>query len=157
MADQTGPDAPKNDPLPRNRPNPAEPAAVAAPSGGSRWLPLAAALVVGLILGALGWAVARPSGTSEASPSPAATVTVTSTPAAGSNGDASTISIPASCKEIATDAQKVRDLLTQAVDAAKALDATKMSSVLRQMDAQQQKIADTTKTCTDALPTGVST
>ncbi len=150
-------DHPHDDhPLPANRPNPAsDPGAATAPASGRRWLLLALAFVVGLVLGGLGWALIQSPGTTSAAGA-APTVTVTS-PAPAETGTASpTIVLPAACKEISTEAQTIRDLLGQAAAAAQSLDATKMSTVLREMDTQQRKITDSIKACTDAMPPGVS-
>lgn len=157
MPEHTGPDQPNNDPIPPNRPNPPMSSPPpAARSGGRRWLPLVVAFVVGIVVGVAGWALAGSSSTTSAAGEPVtSTVTMTAPSAAQSNGASPTITLPAACKEISTDAQQIRDLLGQAVDAAKSLDATKMSTVLREMDTQQQKITDATKACTAAMPSGV--
>lgn len=65
-----------------------------------------------------------------------------------------TVVIPAICLNLTDDAQAIVDLSTQAAEAARDLKASKLSSLVRQLDAAQQVLRDDTAACRAAGTNG---
>lgn len=116
-------------------------AAAGGRGGGRWWLIPALTFVVGLLLGGVVMGVSRDTGPSDpvtaAGGGAAATAAPTSgagvtSPAPGASGDV-TVTVPRECAALSEDAQQAATLLTQAADAARALDAGKLADIVRQM------------------------
>ena len=118
--------------------------------GGSTFFPVLM-LLVGLAVGiGLTWLVTTLSTRGDsAAPAPTSTVTVTA--------PTQVVSVPASCLRIADEADVLQQQITTAVDAARSLDASRLSEVVRQLDARQQQVGKTADECRAGLPTSVTT
>lgn len=145
---------------------PEGPASTSPPTAGSGrpWALIAAAFVVGALLGGLVIGLARSgSGSTSASAPVTSTVTVTSTasPTGASTGGA-TIAVPQQCLQVASDAQQLAQVADQAVAAARDLNAAKLSDLVRQLDSAQTALRADGQACKDAggsvsLPTSGTT
>ena len=118
---------------------------------GRWWLLPAVTFLVGVVLGALVlWVSTSSSGTPSSSStsnpsqtSPAATVTTTVTAAA-------TVSVPRQCLQVADDSKVVTDIVAQMVTAARDLNASKLSTLVRDLQSAQSTLQQHAGTCRDA-------
>lgn len=111
------------------------------------WL-VPAAATAGLLVGALGgWIAATNSdvSTDEATPAPAVVESAAPTPAPTELP--SGVTVPRSCLLIADEAQGLDGILTDGADAARDLDATRLSPLVREFAAKRQRIAELTQEC----------
>jgi hypothetical protein len=130
------------------------------PSRGNPWVWPLVALVVGLAIGALAMNLARSGGgsgaTASPTPTPATAVTGSPTSAATATGTATAIAtgtVPAECLEVADDSQKLVALANQAVQAARDLNASQLSDLVRQIGESQQTLTNHADTCRAARAT----
>lgn len=129
-------------------------------SRANAWVWPLVALVVGVGIGALVMGLARSGGGSGATasviPTPATTVTSSPTSAATVTGTATAIAtgtVPAECLEVADDSEKLVDLANQAVLAARDLNASRLSDLVRQIGESQQTLTSHADTCRAARAT----
>lgn len=166
MPEQTPDDRTPNEPVP-NEPVPNEPvenepvanerAPVDQPvtSRGSRlWLIPAVTFLVGVLLGAVVVGVSRsgdggdvaqgstPSGT-QTTAAPTVSTTTASRPAA-------TVTVPGSCLQVADNTQQLLDLVQKAAGAARDLDASQLSSIVRQLQEAQAGLQAQANACQSA-------
>ncbi len=122
--------------------------------GGRWWALPAATFLVGVVLGAgVLWAssgtdsglrAGGPSSSTSKSSSPSVvTLTATVAPSA-------TLSVPRTCLKVADDSKAVTDIVTQMVSAARDLDASKLSDLLRQLQTAQTTLGEDAATCKEA-------
>ncbi len=119
----------------------------------SWWIP-AAAFVVGLALGG-GVIAATMSGgdTGSAGSSPSASASSgapTATASPSTPADA-TLTLPGECLQVAEDSQKALDLVNDAVAAARDLDASALSDVVRELQSSQDTISKQAAECRDSV------
>lgn len=114
----------------------------------------AATFVAGLVLGALISGTGPGQDDELAGPpdgrAPAATPAVTPSPRAGG-----TVTVPASCLEIADRADELTGLIRDAAVAAAELDAARLSGIVRQMEEAQapmDELSDDCRTGADVVP-----
>lgn len=122
-----------------------------APTGGRRGV-TAVMVVVALIVGALigGGVVAATRSNDEASSAgtgPISSPTEQTSSVGTTASPSTTVVISALCLQLSDDAQAIVDLSTQAAAAARDLNASKLSSIVRRLDAAQQVLRDDTAAC----------
>lgn len=122
-------------------------------AGGAPWLVPALAFLVGVILGGVIIWVSTSSSRSGSGLSTATpTVTASVTPSDGTSSPraAATFSVPAQCLQVADDSKAVVELVNQSVAAARDLDASKLSGLVRQIQAAQQTLQANATSCRQA-------
>lgn len=131
-----------------NEKNP--PAALVESVGRQRWFIPVITFVVGLLLGGLViWAVrSGDSGTASPNASVSPTASATGT---GNGGTAApttaTVVVPAECLKVSEDASALNDLAKRAVTAARDLDASALSAVVREIDTAQTALRQHADAC----------
>jgi hypothetical protein len=138
----------------------ARPPADSAPTGGNGgpvgWLIPAVTFLVGLVLGGLVIGLLRSDfGDGDGSAAGTTPSTASATPAP-STSLAEPITIPGECVQIASDSQQLLDLVDQAVTAARDLDAEQLSSIVSQLQDQQQRVRDQAAACQQAATTSAT-
>lgn len=125
----------------------------------SRWLIPAVTFLVGLGIGMWILGAVRSSSGSISSETPTVTTTVTSTPTgfagtAGTGGTAvATARVPAECLQVDDDARRLANLSNQALAAARDLDASRLSDIVRQIGEAQSTLSAHADTCRAARTT----
>jgi hypothetical protein len=157
MADDTTPgesSTPEGDPATR-------PAVVTRDRRSERYFLIVPALafVIGVLLGgvvvaATGLGVSSNDGTTAAggassSPSP----TETGASATTSTSSDVVVTVPGECLQLSDESQQLLDLIDQAVQAARDLDATKLSGIVSQLQQAQQQLRTQTDACRAAATT----
>lgn len=118
--------------------------------GRARWFVPAITFVVGLLLGGLLIGALR-SGDSGTAPPDASASSTASTTGAGSTAapTTATVVVPAECLKVSTDAAALNDLAKRAVTAARDLNASELSSVVREIDTAQTALRQHADACRD--------
>lgn len=109
--------------------------------------------LVGVILGGVIIWVSTSSSRSNSGIStaiPTVAETVTPSHSASSPGTAATLSVPAQCLQVADDSKAVVDLVNQSVNAVRDLDASKLSDLVRQIQAAQKTLQADATSCQQA-------
>ncbi len=148
MPDQPGDDEGQDLPTTRDvdPPGPGAGRRVVAMGGRWFWLVPAATFLAGVLLT---WLVLgagdADSANNAAGPSPTSTSAgpATSTPGAGGV----TVTVPGSCLDVADSSQKVLALVRQAVQAARDLDASALSGIVRDLQAAQSDLQQQSTAC----------
>jgi hypothetical protein len=118
--------------------------------GGRRfWLIPVATFVVGLLLGGAVIALINIASDDDSAGARNGAETSTASPTPTSTGPDS-VTIPGDCIQIATDAQSLLDLVDQAVQAARDLDADALSDVVAELQTQQEALRSQASICQDA-------
>ncbi len=121
-----------------------------------RWFIPVITFVVGLLLGGLViWAV-RSGDSGTASPDASASPTVSATgPGSGGTAAPTTASVvvPAECLKLSDDASALNDLARRAVTAARDLNATELSTVVREIDTAQTALRQHADACRNVQAT----
>lgn len=132
-------------------------AAETASTGRQAWWIPAATFVVGLVLGGGVIAATQSGGDAQAggdtSSSPSASdspSSPTDSPSPSGPADA-VLTVPGECLQIAEDSQEVLDLVNDAVAAARDLDASALSDVVREIQAGQESLNEQTTLCRDSV------
>lgn len=125
----------------------------ARPRRNAFWLVPAATFLVGLLLG--GVLVAVTGSGDDASAGPEASSGPTASPT--TSGDASprpaaTVTVPGACLEVADSTQQLLALVRDAVTAARDLDASRLSSIVRQLQEEQSGLQQQANACRSAAP-----
>ncbi len=123
------------------------------PSGGVMWMIPALTFLAGVILGGvIIWVSTSSSRSNSGTGAAIPTVTKTLTPTDGTSvpGTAATLSVPAQCLKVADDSKAVMDLVNQSVAAARDLDASKLSDLVRQIQAAQKTLQTDAASCQHA-------
>ncbi|MDN5767390.1 MAG: hypothetical protein L0H78_16430 [Humibacillus sp.] len=122
------------------------------PVGRQRWFIPVITFVVGLLLGGLViWAV-RSGDSGSATPDASTAPTVAATgPTSGSTAapTTATVVVPAECLMVSEDASTLNDLVRRAVTAARDLDASALSTVVREIDTAQAALRQHADACKD--------
>jgi hypothetical protein len=119
-----------------------------------RWLLPAITFVVGVALGAVVIGVTGTGSGPTSSPTPPANsrpATTTGTPSASAT--AVTVTVPEPCLRLADDSRNVLALVDDAAAAARDLDASKLSGIVRQLQAAQSTLKDRAAACQQAAQT----
>lgn len=128
-------------------PNPVE------PLGRQRWFIPVITFVVGLLLGGLVIGALRSGDSGSTAPDAATTPTGSaSVPGSGSTASptTATVVVPAECLKVSDDATAVNDLVRRAVTAARDLDASALSAVVREIDTAQTALRQHAEACKNA-------
>ena len=120
------------------------------PLGRQRWFIPVITFVVGLLLGGLVIGALR-SGDSGSTAPDASTTPTGSATVPGSGGTAApttaTVVVPAECLKVSEDASALNDLVRRAVTAARDLDASALSAVVREIDTAQAALRQHAEAC----------
>ena len=117
-------------------------------AGGAPWLIPALTFLVGVLLGGvIIWVSTSGSGSGLNTAIPTATETVIPSDGTSSSGTDATLSVPAQCLQVADDSKAVVDLVNESVAAARDLDASKLSDLVRQIQAAQQTLQADATSC----------
>lgn len=126
------------------------------------WLIPGVTFLVGLALGGV-IVFAQQSGSNTASSGGRATpnTTVTVTPPTGApSSQVAVVQVPAACLSVADDAKAMVDIATNAVTAARNLDAASLATAVRQLDEAQKAVTASATACRAVqatLPTATAT
>jgi hypothetical protein len=118
------------------------------------WVVPAATFLVGLLLGGVVVGVSR-SGDDAAGgsgPTPVPTAEPTAAGDVTPRPDA-TVTVPGACLEVADGTQELLSLVRDAVEAARDLDAARLSSIVRQLQEAQSGLQQQAADCRSAAPT----
>lgn len=119
-------------------------------TGRSTWLIPALTFLVGLVLGAVVIGVTRSGdgGSTASSADSGSSATASATPSATApTRDGATIVVPGQCLELADGTQSALDLVTKAAQAARDLSASKLNTVVRQLQDQQSELQTLVTAC----------
>lgn len=114
-------------------------------SGTRWWLIPAVTFLVGLVLG--GGVIALAGLGSDGTPSAGSTTTPVPSPTRTTAPD---LVVPGDCVQVATDSQALLSLVDEAAQAARDLDAAKLSDLVAELRAQQQIVRDQAAACQSA-------
>lgn len=120
------------------------------PLGRQRWFIPVITFVVGLLLGGLVIGAVRSGGSGSTVPDASTSPTVAATgPASGSTAapTTATVVVPAECLKVSEDATALNDLVRRAVTAARDLDASALSEVVREIDTAQAALRQHAEAC----------
>ncbi len=126
-------------------PDPAGSTASAAhdsPRGGMSWLIPALTFLVGLLLGAVVMGVSGNGDDVDVATSPV--VAATASPSARPDA---TVTVPGSCLEVADSAEELGELVGDAAGAAQELDASGLSSIVRELQESQTGLEKKADAC----------
>ena len=120
----------------------------------TNWPAILGSLLLGLVLGSwITWAATRgDEPPPQASPTTSPTAEVVPTPSAATQ-TAGQVAVPQSCLQIAEESGRLNEALTRGVAAARDLDASAMSSIVRDFGAQQEKIQQLAEQCRQSAQT----
>lgn len=125
-----------------------------SPRANAFWLVPAATFLVGLLLGGVVVGVSGSGDDTGAGPKAPSSPTASPT----TSGDASprpaaTVTVPGACLEVADSTQQLLSLVQDAVAAARDLDASRLSSIVRQLQEAQSGLQQQAEACRSAAPT----
>lgn len=169
MPDQTNNTPPPDDDTPRARSplhkpdrhavgvDAAEPQPARRAPGSRFWLIPAATFLVGLVLGAAVLGLSRNGDGTDVADEPARGATPTVTVPATSPGGRTpaTVTVPGSCLDVADSTEELLALARQATEAARDLNASRLSSVVRQLQESQTRLQQQSNACRDAASDAV--
>ncbi|WP_312721063.1 hypothetical protein [Mobilicoccus sp.] len=141
-----------------DRPSGSTPASVRGEEPGSTmpWPLIIAALLLGLLLGAgITWAATHDGGDAgapQAEPTATSTTEPLPTPSTVTQ-TVNQVAVPQSCLQIAEESRKLNDALAKGVVAARDLDASAMSGIVRDFGAQQERIQQLAEQCRTSAET----
>lgn len=133
-------------------------AVVPSSSGGGRfWLIPAATFLIGLLLGALVVGVSgSEDGSDAAGGSPPSATQTAVTPTVGpSTRPAATVTVPGSCLDVADSTEALLGLVEEATAAAQDLNASELSSIVRQLQESQAGLQQQSSACRSAASSAV--
>lgn len=113
------------------------------------WLLPLVALIIGIVLGGGGVGLVM---NARQAPAPAPAPT---TAAPSPSGDVTPVNVPRACLRIADEAKVLQGLLDQAVTAARDLNASELSDLVRQIDEQQNALQTHAQVCRQGVQTPV--
>ena len=119
--------------------------------GRQRWFIPVITFVVGLVLGGLLIGALRSGDSTASSPDASASPTTSATGPAGGTAapTTATLVVPAECLKVSDDAATLNELARRAVTAARDLDASELSSVVREIDTAQKALREHADACRD--------
>lgn len=118
--------------------------------GRQRWFIPVITFVVGLVLGGLLIGALRSGDSGTASPVDSASPTALTTGTGGTAAPTTaTVVVPAECLKVSEDAAALNDLAKRAVTAARDLNASELSSVVREIDTAQTALRQHADACRD--------
>ena len=120
--------------------------------GRQRWFIPVITFVVGLLLGGLVIGALRSGDTGTASPDASTSPSASATgPASGGTAapTTATVVVPAECLKVSADASALNDLARRAVTAARDLNASDLSAVVREIDTAQTALRQHADACRD--------
>lgn len=124
--------------------------------GGRYWILPTLTFLVGAILSGLAFGLADSGNNNKATAPPTQTQTQPGPSTAPSGRPAGTYTVPGPCLDVADRTQELLSLVSQAATAAKDLDASKLSDIVRQIQDSQDNLQARASACQSsaaALPT----
>ena len=116
--------------------------------GRQRWFIPVITFVVGLLLGGLVIGALRSGDSGTASPVTSASPTASATGTGGTAAPTTaTVVVPAECLQVSDDAAALNDLAKRAVTAARDLNASELSGVVREIDTAQKALRQHADAC----------
>ncbi len=117
------------------------------------WAVPVLAFLVGLMLGGGIIALVRPADSAPAAGPPAAQdqSTQPATPGITPAPTATSFTVPAECVQVASDSQRILDLVEQAVAAARDLDASRLSDLVAELRTAQETVRAQANDCQQAV------
>ena len=123
---------------------------------GSRfWLLPALTFLVGLLLGGAVVGLSTSGDADDGAAASRPTQTVTVTPGAASDRPAATVTVPGPCLDVADSTDEVLRLVNRAATAARDLDASRLSAVVRELQERQADLTRKTSACRAAASAAI--
>ncbi len=118
-----------------------------SPRGGMSWLIPALTFLVGLLLGAVVMGVSGNGDDVDVATSPTTTDPVVAATASPSARPDATVTVPGSCLDVADSAEELGELIGDAAGAAQELDASGLSSIVRELQESQTGLEEKADAC----------